>query len=133
VGHPLHRGRMTDVESHKGAALASRFAIRFFVVTEERSEVERGFANNPALSTLDVIASSHPPALGPSDIPLCRLHQQGKYRGDKLSSSNEWCLGRQVTKKANPNSTSVLYIIRTSRQGENLKTQHIVANSCSCL
>ena len=27
VGHPLHRGRMASVESHKGAALASRLTI----------------------------------------------------------------------------------------------------------
>ena len=43
VGHPFHRGRMADVESHKGATLASRFSIRFFVVTEERA---RRISNN---------------------------------------------------------------------------------------
>ena len=38
VGHPLHRGRMAIVESHKGATLASRLTIRFSVVTEERAK-----------------------------------------------------------------------------------------------
>jgi len=38
VGHPLHRGRIASVESHKGATLASRLTIRFFVVTEESAK-----------------------------------------------------------------------------------------------
>ena len=38
VGHPLHKERMTSVESHKGATLASGLAIRFLVVTEERAK-----------------------------------------------------------------------------------------------
>ena len=38
VCHPLHRGRMVSVESHKGATPAFRWIIRFFVVTEDRAE-----------------------------------------------------------------------------------------------
>ena len=76
VGHPLHRGRMTSVESHKGAALASRLTIRFLVVTEERAKGD--LPTTWSLSTLDVFAGSHSPAFGPSDISLRRLHQQGK-------------------------------------------------------
>ena len=78
LGHPLHRGRMTNVESHKGATLASRLTIRSWL--SQRRE-RRGFANNPVSRLFDVIAGSHFPAFGPSDIPLRRLHQQGKYRG----------------------------------------------------
>ena len=50
VGHPLHRGRMTDVESHKGATLASRLTIRFLVVTEERA---KGICQQPGCFSLN--------------------------------------------------------------------------------
>ena len=50
VGHPLHRGRMTDVESHKGATLASRLTIRFLVVTEERA---KGICQQPGWISLN--------------------------------------------------------------------------------
>ena len=40
---------MADVESHKGAALASRLAIRFLVVTEERA---KRICQQPGLSQL---------------------------------------------------------------------------------
>ena len=89
VGHPLHRGRMTDVESHKGATLASRLTIRFLVVTEERA---KRICQQPGLSQLfDVIAGSHSPAFGPSDIFLRRLHQQGKYKGITLTPPEQQC------------------------------------------
>ena len=83
VGHPLHRGRMDSVESHKGAALASRITIRFLVVTEGRAKGD--LPSTRSLSTHDVIAESHFPAFGPSDISLRRLHQQGKNRGIELT------------------------------------------------
>ena len=87
VGHPLHRWRMTDVASHKGATLASRLTIRFLVVTEER---EKRICQQPGPSQLfDVIAGSHSPAFGPSDIPLRRLNQQGKYRGTTLTPTEQ--------------------------------------------
>ena len=83
VGHPFHRGRMADVESHKGAALASRLAVRFFVVAEERA---KRIFQQPGLSQLfDVIAGFHSPAFGPSGTPLRRLHQQRKNRGITLT------------------------------------------------
>ena len=69
---------MASVESHKGATLASRLTIRFLVVTEERAKGD--LPTTRSLSTLDVIAGSHSPALGPPDISLRRLYQQGKYR-----------------------------------------------------
>ena len=50
VGHPLHRGRMTSVESHKGATLASRLTIRFLVVTEERA---KGICQQPGRISLN--------------------------------------------------------------------------------
>ena len=79
VGHPPHRERTTSMESHKGPALASRLTIRFLVVTEKRTK--SNLPKTRFLSTLDVIAGTHSPTFGPSDISQRRLHQQGKCRG----------------------------------------------------
>ena len=55
VGHPLHRGRIESMESHKGATLASRLTIRFLFVTEERAKGD--LPTTRSLSTLGAIAT----------------------------------------------------------------------------
>ena len=72
VGNSLHRGRMASEESNKGADLASRLTIRFFVVTEKRA---KGNCQKP-------IAGSHSPAFNLFDIPQRRLHKQKGSTGD---------------------------------------------------
>ena len=86
VGHPLHRGRMTSVESHKGATLASRLTIRFFVVTEERAKGD--LPSTRPLSTLDVIAGSHSPA---STTPAEEMQGDYTHIYNLESTSVKWC------------------------------------------
>ena len=91
VDHPLQRGQMAAVESHKGATLASGLTIRSFVFTPPwwggclcfyRGESEVDLLTTRPLSTLDVIDGPHFSASGPSDISQRRLHQQKGNTGD---------------------------------------------------
>ena len=90
-GHPPHRGRMTSVES-------LQVDNKILVVTEERAKGD--LPTTRSLSTLNVIAGSNSPALGPPDISLRRLHQQGKYMGDKTQKHSILSIVRRSVDRA---------------------------------